>query len=76
MRGKNEEAEALIAQADGESAAVLINQYFVQSALQKPEEVLNRTLKQLKLEYPEDDWVKDYVEQEQIIDGWQDLDEE
>lgn len=39
MRGKNEEAEALIAQADGESAAVLINQYFVQSALQKPEEV-------------------------------------
>lgn len=38
--------------------------------------ILNRTLKQLKLEYPDDDWVKDYVEQEHILDGWEDLDEE
>lgn len=42
MRGKHSEAEALISQAeerDGASAAVLINQYFVYAALQKPDEV-------------------------------------
>jgi hypothetical protein len=42
MRGKNSEAETLIAQAeerDGAAAAVLINQYFVNSALGKPDEV-------------------------------------
>lgn len=42
MRGKSSEAEALISQAeekDGTSAAVLINQYFVYSALQKSDEV-------------------------------------
>jgi hypothetical protein len=45
MRGKNSEAEALISQAeekDGASPAILINQYFVYSALQKPDEVIFR----------------------------------
>lgn len=38
--------------------------------------MLNRTLKQLKIEYPENDWTKDYAEQERILDNWVDLDEE
>jgi coatomer protein complex subunit epsilon len=78
MRGKNQEAEALISQAeerDGASAAVLINQYYVYSSLRKSDEILNRTLKQLKLEYPDDDFVKDYVEQERVLDGWVDLED-
>ncbi|KAI6205353.1 hypothetical protein M3Y94_00782500 [Aphelenchoides besseyi] len=78
MQGKNTEAESLVAQAedrDGAGAAVLINQYFINSVLQKPNEVLARTLKQLKLEHPDDDWVRDYVEHEQIMDSWVDEEE-
>jgi len=81
MQGKYKEAEALIAEAEERggsesSLAVLINQYAVSAALEKPPEVLARTLKQLKLEHGDCDWVKGYIEHENILDEWVDSDGE
>ncbi|KAI6244206.1 Arginine kinase [Aphelenchoides fujianensis] len=67
MQGKTSEAESLIAQAedrDGSGAACRPHQ-----------PVLTRTLKQLKLEHPDDDWVRDYVEHERQMDEWEDEEE-
>lgn len=74
-KGNYKEAEESVQQAeekDAASAAVLINQFFLGSALRKSDEVLNRSLTQLKLEHADVQWVRDYVEHEQLLDNWED----